>query len=109
MLNHLHFIGEAPDLASVIHDMKKFLSKELQKNIIATEPAVLKLFKESDNSYRFWENNNFPKLIESDNFFEQKVNYIHHNPIRKGFVYYPEDWKYSSASKIVTKVSLTSP
>ena len=40
MLNHLHFIGAAPDLISVIRDMKTFLSKEMQKNIIATEPET---------------------------------------------------------------------
>jgi putative transposase len=40
MLNHLHFIGQAPDMIAVVRDMKKFLSKELQKNIIAAEPEI---------------------------------------------------------------------
>jgi hypothetical protein len=29
--------------------------------------------------------------------FEQKVDYIHLNPIRRGLVSDPHDWKYSSA------------
>jgi len=45
MLNHLHFIGSAPDLIAVTRDIKKFLSKKLQKNIIATESNILQLFK----------------------------------------------------------------
>jgi len=60
MLNHLHFIGSAPDLIAVIHDMKTFLSKALRKNITATEPMILKLF-EKDGIYHFWKETNFPK------------------------------------------------
>lgn len=29
--------------------------------------------------------------------FEQKLNYIHFNPVEAGFVTDPIDWKYSSA------------
>jgi putative transposase len=28
---------------------------------------------------------------------EQKIAYIHHNPVRRGYVDYPELWRYSSA------------
>ena len=28
----------------------------------------------------------------------QKLNYMHENPVRKGFVERPEDWEFSSAS-----------
>lgn len=30
-------------------------------------------------------------------FLNQKVNYIHENPVRKGYVQMPEHWRYSSA------------
>ena len=82
MLNHLHFIGSAPDLGSVIRDMKTFLSKEIQRNILATEPTVLRIF-EKDGKYNFWDNTNCPKLIVSEKFFNQKVEYIHNNPVYK--------------------------
>jgi hypothetical protein len=32
--------------------------------------------------------------------FEQKLNYIHNNPVESGFVTNPIDWKYSSAKII---------
>jgi hypothetical protein len=38
-----------------------------------------------------------PILIYSDRFFNQKLNYIHNNPVEKGYVEAPEDWIYSSA------------
>ena len=29
---------------------------------------------------------------------QQKIEYIHNNPVEEGFVFRPEDYKYSSAS-----------
>jgi hypothetical protein len=41
--------------------------------------------------------NNQPIEIWSLKVFEQKLNYIHNNPVASGFVTNPVDWKYSSA------------
>ena len=30
-------------------------------------------------------------------YLQQKLNYIHNNPVKEEFVYLPEDYKYSSA------------
>ena len=35
--------------------------------------------------------------LKSGKWFNQKLQYIHANPVRKGFVEKPEAWKYSSA------------
>ena len=35
--------------------------------------------------------------MATDKFLLQKVNYIHENPVRKGFVKVPEHWRYSLA------------
>jgi hypothetical protein len=29
--------------------------------------------------------------------YEQKIRYIHENPVRRGYVDEPEHWRYSSA------------
>ncbi len=42
MLNHLHFIGSAPNMIEVIRDMKKFLSKRFKENIEKNESNVIK-------------------------------------------------------------------
>lgn len=34
--------------------------------------------------------------------FQQKVDYIHFNPVRRGLVEEPQDWKYSSAGYYMT-------
>jgi REP-associated tyrosine transposase len=38
-----------------------------------------------------------PTAIETEVFFREKLNHLRENPVRKGFVELPEDWKFSSA------------
>jgi REP element-mobilizing transposase RayT len=106
MLNHLHFIGRADDLSAVIHDMKTFLSKEFKKNILCHEPNLLTIF-ETDGKYSLWQKTNYPKLINSEKFLKQKIEYIHYNPVRKGYVHCPEDWRWSSACKQPTEIKIS--
>jgi putative transposase len=97
MLNHLHLIASALDLIGTIRDFKTFTSKEIQKNIIATEPNVLQLFQ-TNKGCHIWQNTNFPELIKSEKFLSQKIEYIHNNPVRKQYVEKPEYWLWSSAN-----------
>ena len=46
MLNHIHLIAKSEDMIGFVRDFKTFTSKELKKNILATEPNILKLFEE---------------------------------------------------------------
>ncbi|MFH0776145.1 MAG: transposase [Patescibacteria group bacterium] len=98
MLNHIHLVVSSPDTIGFVRDFKKFTSKEIQKNIIAFEPGVLKLFGAAKGSYEFWQPSNMPKIVESDYFLNQKIEYIHFNPVRKHYVKNPEDWVWSSAN-----------
>ena len=105
MLNHLHFIGSAQDLGDVIRDLKKYTSKEFKKYIQKYEPHLFKLFIKK-GKYQFWQKTNCPKIIETDYFFNQKMDYIHNNPVKKGYVENPEDWRWSSCSNIPTQISV---
>lgn len=49
-------------------------------------------------TYKVWQSRNWITNVYSDNFFEQKLNYIHDNPVRVGFVTNPADFPYSSAA-----------
>ena len=98
MLNHIHLIVASPDVAGFLCDFKKYTSKELKKNIIQTEPNILKLFTYKGMQYHFWQKTNMPKYIETDDFLQQKLDYIHDNPVVKNYVMRPEDWYWSSAN-----------
>ena len=54
--------------------------------------------KNSNNlDYQFWIQDNHPIQLSSGNMIEQRLNYIHNNPVEAGFVVQPEHWKWSSA------------
>jgi hypothetical protein len=56
--------------------------------------------KNSNNTnWQFWQQHNQSIEIWSLNVFEQKLNYIHNNPIETGFVTDPIYCKYSSPRK----------
>lgn len=98
MLNHLHLIVTSPDVAGFLRDFKRFTSKKLKENIETHEPRVLELFIDESGKYHFWHDTNAPKKIENPAFYLQKLNYIHENPVRKGYVERPEYWRWSSAN-----------
>lgn len=105
MLNHLHLIIQANDTASVLRDFKKFTAKRIYQNLLATEPAVAKLFDEGEGSFRIWQKTNMPKIIETNHYFQQKLAYIHDNPVRKEYVSGPEYWYWSSAGCYINNVA----
>jgi len=49
-------------------------------------------------NFRFWQSGNHAIELYSEKFVWDKINYIHHNPVKAGFVTKPEDWRFSSAS-----------
>ncbi|MDP3876376.1 MAG: hypothetical protein Q8Q50_05285 [Methylobacter sp.] len=98
MLNHIHLIVTSPDMAGFLRDFKRFTSTQFKANLETTEPSVLKLFVDTQGRYRFWMETNAPKKVENLAFYLQKLNYIHENPVRKGYVFYPEHWRWSSAN-----------
>ena len=61
---------------------------------------LLKMFKrnyKTRSDYQLWEEGSHPQLIESEAVMRQKLEYIHSNPVKRGYVDRPEHWRYSSA------------
>jgi hypothetical protein len=46
---------------------------------------------------KIWQDGNDAKEIHSVDFLDEKMNYIHNNPVRAELVANPEDYLYSSA------------
>ncbi len=51
-----------------------------------------------NKNFQFWRQDNKPIHVYSAEVIEQKLNYIHQNPVKEGIVIYPKDYIYSSAS-----------
>lgn len=51
-----------------------------------------------NNTYQLWEHDIHPIELSSREFTQQRIDYIHQNPVVAGLVYRAEDYIYSSAS-----------
>lgn len=109
MPNHLHMIVKAQedkDLSDIIRDFKKFTSKKVIQTIQQINESrdwmldkfqfAAKINAKSDK-YKFWQDGFHPILLESDYFINQKLDYIHQNPVKSGLVFQEEHYVYSSA------------
>ncbi len=104
MPNHLHIIwsennNKVKETAKA--SFLKFTSKYFLKNLKQTNPEFLKRFfvNKRDRKYQFWQRNSLDIDISSEKIFDQKLNYIHNNPLQPkwNLVENPVDYKYSSA------------
>ena len=56
-----------------------------------------KLRHKKQSDYQVWQEGSHPKQIETDDMMWQKLEYIHNNPVVRGYVDDPLHWRYSSA------------
>ncbi len=111
MSNHLHTIVCAKEeikIGEVWRDFKKFTSKKilatLEEDVQESRREwMLDRFEfrarndKRISKYKFWQDGNGEQQIFSIDYLEQKLNYIHNNPVKAEFVNNPEDYRYSSA------------
>ena len=107
MLTHFHLVAQTEDgvkFHEVMRDMKRFTSKEISRQLESDgQKLFLHVFKKSAERekgkrlYKIWQDEYHPQIIYSDKVCYQKIDYMHNNPLRKGFVEKPEDWLFSSA------------
>jgi len=50
-----------------------------------------------NQEYQFWQEGFHPKQIVGDDMLIQKIEYIHNNPVKRGYVEKPRHWRYSTA------------
>ena len=111
MGHHIHLIvSQSSDISKTIQNFKKFTAKEIisfykstNKNDILELFKLLKKSYKKKSTYQIWQEGSHPKLISSIRMLQQKINYVHFNPVKRGFVKEPEDWYYSSARNFERK------
>lgn len=102
--NHLHAVAQAPDLPDVWTRFKSFTATRLIE-VLETAGArrlldrMAFVFKaqRADRHHQFWQEGSHPQAIEGEDMLRQKLEYIHLNPVKRGFVDEPEHWRWSSA------------
>lgn len=102
MPNHIHLIWELNDLngKEMPHaSFNKFTSHQfLQLSTLDNSKITYKV-NDKDRSHRFWQRDPLAVQVNSKRIIEQKLDYIHLNPLQEkwNLVKHPEDYKWSSA------------
>ena len=106
MPTHMHAILFDADLDDkrFVHnlaDFRKYTGRQLADHCSTHLPVfdqVLRAAAGQDRKRRFWQETRHPEAIYSQGFWQQKLDYLHDNPRRKGLVRLPEHWRFSSAA-----------
>nr|WP_262918364.1 transposase [Mucilaginibacter straminoryzae] len=111
MSNHLHLLVSAKGhyaLSDIIRDFKKYTSKKITEaiqnenesrkawllNAFSFHASYNKRFQD----YKVWQDGYHAVECDSAVILQQKLDYIHHNPVRAHIVAEPQHYLYSSAA-----------
>jgi len=107
MPNHAHYIvstGGAITLSNVMRDFNTHTSRKITDLLKKEQKrTLLRVFHDAalrdarGNEFKVWQTGFHPIAIVEEEFFRQKLGYLHDNPVRKGLMERAEQWRYSSA------------
>ena len=116
MSNHLHLIASAEEgknLSDIMRDFKKFTSKKIIKEILEINESrkewMVDKFEFAGRwnpkitGFQFWQEGFHPIHLFSEPFTNQKLDYLHENPVAAGIVFEPQHYRYSSAIDYYTE------
>jgi len=102
--NHCHFIAQENRLDKFVSSFKSYTARRiidyLEPKGVEQILARLRFTKRAhkrDREYQFWQEGSHAELILSEDMMREKLNYIHGNPVKRGYVERAEHWRYSSA------------
>lgn len=102
--NHFHLIAQSPNLDKSIAHLKRNTGRQLLKfladhdvRVILDRFAFHRQAGQDERDVRFWQESVHPELIIGDDMMRRKIEEIHRNPVKRGYVEKPEHWRFSSA------------
>ncbi len=100
MPNHVHMLVREPatgDLEPFLRTLKTGSAKRVLGSMRENNSPLLAEISVA-NGHRFWQRGGgYDRNTVSDSEFDEKVGYIHMNPVRSGLVERPVDWHWGSA------------
>jgi len=104
MENHIHWIAMADDITKQVAAFKSFTGLAIVRYLQQQEDFRLlgklrcqQTERGKDRIHQLWQDDNHPEAIISEAMMLQKLEYIHNNPVKRGYVDDPAHWRYSSA------------
>jgi REP element-mobilizing transposase RayT len=104
METHMHLVATSPDMSAHMRNMKAYTAKcildylkEKGPDLFLKQMVFYKKRHKVDQDYQVWQEGIHPKQIIDESMLNIKINYVHYNPVKRGYVDKPEHWRYSSA------------
>ena len=94
MPDHLHCIWQLPEGDADFSTRWRLIKSHFSRSIKTEEDISKSRLRKNERGIwqrRFWEH-----VIRDDKDYARHVDYIHHNPVKHGYVDFVKDWKYSS-------------
>jgi REP element-mobilizing transposase RayT len=86
--NHFHAVLSASDLPQVIADFKRHTAQRLLDQIekegstwLLNQLEYFRAKHKTESRHQVWQEGYHPKEIDSDKVMEQKLDYLHNNPV----------------------------
>jgi REP element-mobilizing transposase RayT len=102
--NHLHLIASSDDISLSMHKFKSFTAKKILELLcehnaktILDQFAFYKKSHKDPTAFQIWQEGIQPKMIQSEQMMRERIDYIHLNPVKRGYVDEAVHWRYSSA------------
>ena len=95
---HFHLImspQNAKDYPHIIRTIKQYFSKHCEAKYY--EHLEQSVSRHKEGYKPIWQKKYYEHTIRDEKDFDEKMNYIHNNPIKHGYVENIKDWKYSSS------------
>ena len=102
MDNHFHMIWRIKQgykRADVQRDFLHYTAKEILKNLKKNNAELAEKIEVNlkDRKYQVWQRNSLSIELRTEKVYNQKLDYIHNNPVKAGLCILAEEYKYSSA------------
>jgi len=111
MTNHIHLIASTNknSLSDIVRDLKAYTSRQirlcLEKTTVESRKKWMMntfIFRGTYNvnnyDFQFWEKGYHPVILNTNFKIDQRLEYIHNNPVKQGLVLLPQHWLHSSAT-----------
>ncbi len=94
MPTHLHMLIliDGKQLPNFMRDLKKYVAQKVMKDLGIKDDKI-------------WMAGYDRQAVSTEMVFRTKLDYIHNNPVRSGYVKGPEKWQWSSAGDYLTGTS----
>lgn len=104
METHLHLVATSQNMSGEMRKAKSYTARRIVDCLKKEGPVFLldqlRFFKKRHKDqqiHQVWQEGIHPKMIMDERMFGKTIEYVHYNPVKRGYVDSPEQWRYSSS------------